>query len=445
MSVVQKQLEPSDIHHLIRRARKAAHVLATLSGERRNEALLAAANAIEARAEEILAANEKDCAAAQQAVERGELSRAMFARLRTTERGIAEMAARVRDVARLPDPLHRRLSTMELDDDLVLHKETCPLGVVGVVFESRPDVVPQISSLALKSGNAVCLKGGAEAAETNAVLVSIWRDALTAFPDIPADSVVLIHTREDVAQILTLHDEIDLIVPRGSNEFVRYVTEHSRIPVLGHGEGICHVYVHSDADLQKAIDVSYDSKVQYPAVCNAMETLLVHEEIAPVFLPRMIAEFRKANVEVRGCPRTLELAKGQEVVPATEEDWKKEYSDLIVSVKVVDGVNEAIEHINRYGSRHTESIVTESHDVASRFMEFVDAANVFQNASTRFSDGFRYGLGAEVGISTGKLHARGPVGLEGLTIYKYKLFGKGQTVASYSKGQRTFKHRSIES
>ncbi|HXP78491.1 MAG TPA: glutamate-5-semialdehyde dehydrogenase [Verrucomicrobiae bacterium] len=445
MSVVQKQLEASDIHQLIRRARKAAHVLATLSGERRNEALLAAANAIEARAEEILAANEKDCAAAQQAVERGELSRAMFARLRTTERGIAEMAARVRDVARLPDPLHRRLSTMELDDDLILHKETCPLGVVGVVFESRPDVIPQISSLALKSGNAVCLKGGAEAAETNAVLVSIWRDALTAFPDIPADSVVLIHTREDVAQILTLHDEIDLIVPRGSNEFVRYVTENSRIPVLGHGEGICHVYVHSDADLQKAIDVAYDSKVQYPAVCNAMETLLVHEEIAPVFLPLMIAEFRKANVEVRGCPRTMELANGQEVIPATEEDWKKEYSDLIISIKVVDGVNEAIEHINRYGSRHTESIVTESHDVASRFMEFVDAANVFQNASTRFSDGFRYGLGAEVGISTGKLHARGPVGLEGLTIYKYKLFGKGQTVASYSKGQRTFKHRSIES
>jgi glutamate-5-semialdehyde dehydrogenase len=445
MSVAQNQFDTIDIHHLIRRARKAAHILATLSGERRNEALLAAANAIEARAEQILAANEKDCAAAQQAVERGELSRAMFARLRTTERGIAEMAARVRDVARLPDPLHRRLSTMELDDDLILHKETCPLGVVGVVFESRPDVVPQISSLALKSGNAVCLKGGAEAAETNAALVSIWRDALTAFPDIPVDSVVLIHTREDVAQILTLHEEIDLIVPRGSNEFVRYVTEHSRIPVLGHGEGICHVYVHSDADLRQAIDVAFDSKVQYPAVCNAMETLLVHEEIGSAFLPPMIAEFRKAGVEVRGCARTQELAKGQEVLPATEEDWKKEYSDLIVSIKVVDGVSEAIEHINRYGSRHTESIVTESHDVASRFMEFVDAANVFQNASTRFSDGFRYGLGAEVGISTGKLHARGPVGLEGLTIYKYKLFGKGQTVASYSKGKRTFKHRAIES
>src|ERR1700758_4697940 len=212
MSVVQKQLEPSDIHQLIRRARKAAHVLATLSGERRNEALLAAANAIETRAGEILAANERDCASAQQAVERGELSRPMFARLRTTERGIAEMAAKVRDVARLADPLHRRLSTMELDDDLVLLKETCPLGVVGVVFESRPDVVPQISSLALKSGNAVCLKGGAEAAATNSALVSVWRDALSAFPDIPADSVVLIHTREDVAKILPLHEEIDLIV-----------------------------------------------------------------------------------------------------------------------------------------------------------------------------------------------------------------------------------------
>ena len=445
MSVLQNQIEISDVQRTVRRARRAAHILAALSEERRNEALLAAADALEARSVEILAANEKDCAAAGPAVERGEMSRAMFSRLRTTEHGITEMAERVRDVARLADPLHRRLAVTELDEGLVLYKETCPLGVVGVVFESRPDVVPQIASLALKSGNAVCLKGGAEATETNAMLVSIWRDALAPFPDVPPDSVVLFHTREDVAQILTLHDEIDLIVPRGSNEFVRYVTEHSRIPVLGHGEGICHVYVHQDADLQKALDVALDSKIQYPAACNALETLLVHQDIVPVFLPQMIAQFRAAGVEVRGCPRTLEFAGGQEVVPATEEDWKKEYSDLIISIKVVDGVNEAIEHINRYGSRHTESIVTESHDVAARFMEFVDAAGVFQNASTRFSDGFRYGLGAEVGISTGKLHARGPVGLEGLTTYKYKLFGEGQTVASYSKGQRTFKHRLIPS
>jgi len=443
MSVTQNQLEISDVQRTVRRSRRAAHILAALSSSKRNEALHAAATAIEARAEEILAANEKDCVAAQRAVESGEMSRALFGRLRTTERGIAEMALRVREVAQLPDPLHRRLSAMELDDHLVLYKESCPLGVVGVVFESRPDVVPQISSLTLKSGNAVCLKGGAEAIETNSALVAIWRDALSAFPDIPEDSVVLFHTREDVAQILTLHDEIDLIVPRGSNEFVRYVTEHSRIPVLGHGEGICHVYVHNDADLKKAFDVALDSKVQYPAACNALETLLVHRDIAAAFLPQMIDQYRAEGVEVRGCSRTLAFAGEHTVLPATEEDWKKEYSDMIVSIKVVDGVNEAIEHINRYGSRHTESIVTESHDVAARFMEFVDAAGVFQNASTRFSDGFRYGLGAEVGISTGKLHARGPVGLEGLTTYKYKLFGDGQTVASYSKGHRTFKHRPI--
>ena len=443
MSVTQNQLEITDVQRTVRRSRRAAHILGALSNARRNEALLAAADAIEVRSAEILFANEKDCAAAQRAVESGEMSRALFARLRTTERGIGEMAMRVREVAQLPDPLHRRLSAMELDDHLVLYKESCPLGVVGVVFESRPDVVPQISSLTLKSGNAVCLKGGSEAIETNTILVAIWRDALSAFPDIPADSVVLFHTREDVARILTLHDDIDLIVPRGSNEFVQYVTEHSRIPVLGHGEGICHVYVHDDADLAKAFDVALDSKIQYPAACNSLETLLVHRDIAAAFLPPMIEQFRAAGVEVRGCQRTSEFAGENEVLPAAEADWKKEYSDLIVSIKVVDGVNEAIEHINRYGSRHTESIVTESHDVAARFMEFVDAAGVFQNASTRFSDGFRYGLGAEVGVSTGKLHARGPVGLEGLTTYKYKLFGDGQTVASYSQGNRTFKHRPI--
>jgi glutamate-5-semialdehyde dehydrogenase len=441
MSATKNQLEGSEVQRTVRRARHAAHILAAVSSDRRNEALLAAANAIEARSAEILASNEKDCALATKAVESGEMSRALFARLRTTERGVLEMAARVREVAQLPDPLHRRLSAMELDDKLVLYKESCPLGVVGVVFESRPDVVPQIASLALKSGNAVCLKGGAEATETNSVLVSIWRDAISAFPDIPVDSVVLFHTREDVAQILTLNEDIDLIVPRGSNAFVNYVTKNSSIPVLGHGEGICHVYVHEDADLQKAYDIALDSKIQYPAACNALETLLVHRDIARAFLPQMIAQYRAAAVEVRGCPRTMEFAGAEEVHPATEDEWNKEYSDLIVSIKVVDGVNEAIEHINRYGSRHTESIVTESHDVAARFMEFVDAAGVYQNASTRFSDGFRYGLGAEVGISTGKLHARGPVGLEGLTTYKYKLFGDGQTVASYSKGLRTFKHR----
>src|SRR6202521_3420770 len=300
MSVVRNQLEVSEIQHSVRRARRAAHILAALSGERRDEALLAAGAAIEARSGEILAANEKDCAAALPAVERGEMSRTMFARLRTTERGVVEMADRVRDVARLPDPLHRRLAATELDDHLVLYKESCPLGVVGVIFEARPEVVPQVASLALKSGNAVCLKGGAEAAESNAVLVSIWREALEPFTDIPPDSVVLLRSREDVSVSLTMHAEIHMALATGSEQFVRYITENSRIPVLGHGEGICHVYVHQDADLQKAFDVALDSKVQYPAACNATETLLVHRNIAPALLPQMIAQFRAAGVEGRG-------------------------------------------------------------------------------------------------------------------------------------------------
>src|SRR6202158_4329914 len=281
MSVVRNQLEVSDIQQSVRRARRAAHVLSALSGERRDEALLAAPSAIEARSAEILAANEKDCAAALPAVERGEMSRTMFARLRTTERGVVEMADRVRDVARLADPLHRRQAATELDDHLVLYKESCPLGVVGVIFEARPEVVPQVASLTLKSGNAVCLKGGAEAAESNAMLVSIWRDALEPFTDIPSDSVVLLRSREEVALILLMNGDMDMIVPRGSEQFVRYITENRRIPVLGNGEGICHVYVHQDADLQKALDVALDSKVQYPAACNSTETLLVHRGIAP--------------------------------------------------------------------------------------------------------------------------------------------------------------------
>src|SRR5258708_17036182 len=288
MSVAQKQLEPSDIQQSVRRARRAAHVLAALSGERRDEALLAVANAIETRSAEILAANEKDCAAALPAVERSEMSRAMFARLRTRERGIVDMAERVRDVARLPDPLHRRLAATELDDHLVLYKESCPLGVVGVIFEARPEVVPQVASLALKSGNAVCLKGGAVAAESNAALVSIWREALEPFGDIPPDSVVLLRSREDVALIPTMHGDINMIVRRAPEQSVRSITQNSSLPVLGHGEGICHVYVHQDADLQKAFDLALDSKVQYPAACNSAETLLVHRDIAAAFLPQLI-------------------------------------------------------------------------------------------------------------------------------------------------------------
>jgi glutamate-5-semialdehyde dehydrogenase len=368
----------------------------------------------------------------------------MFARLRVDERGIAEMAARVRDVARLPDPLGRRLMATELDAGLVLYKESCPLGVVGIVFEARPEVVPQVASLALKSGNAAILKGGSEAARTNEALGSVWRNCLWEFPSIPADSLQLLHTRADVMELLALDHDVDLIVPRGSRELVEFVTRHSRIPVLGHGEGICHVYVDRAADLDKALKVTLDSKVQGPAICNAAETLLVHQDVAGAFLPGVFAMLREAGVEVRGCPRTLALLGKPEVVRATEQDWATEYCDLILSVKIVADAAEAIAHINHYGSRHTESIVTEDRETAQTFMDEVDAAGVFQNASTRFSDGFRYGLGAELGISNSKLHARGPVGLEGLTTYKYKLFGNGHTVAEYSKGLKQFKHKPLQ-
>jgi glutamate-5-semialdehyde dehydrogenase len=435
----------SGVADVARRAKAASRRLATLAGSRRDAALLSAALAIEERGAEILAANERDCLDAARAVAEGRMTPSTFKRLQTSERGVAEMAARVRDVAALPDPLGHWLAVTELDERLTLYKVSCPLGVVGVIFEARPEVVPQVASLALKSGNAVILKGGAEAARTNEALVSIWRDALAHFPDVPADAVGLLRTREDVAEMLALDGEIDLIIPRGSKEFVRHVARNSRVPVLGHGEGVCHVYVDAAADLRKAVAVALDSKTQYPAACNAAETLLVHEDIAPRLLPDLIAALRSARVEVRACPRTAELVpSSRDLVAANEDDWATEYSDLIVSVKTVGSFDEALRHIERYGSRHTESIVTEDSDAAAHFMEAVDAAGVYHNASTRFADGFRYGLGAELGISTGKLHARGPVGLDGLTTYKYKLVGDGHTVASYSSGERSFKHRKVK-
>jgi glutamate-5-semialdehyde dehydrogenase len=434
---------------LARGAKAAARLLAVLPASVRDAALRAGADAIEERMADILAANERDCNEAAGAVAAGQMSPALFKRLQTNEPGIRAMSIGVREVAALPDPLGRRLAETELDDGLTLLKESCPLGVIGIVFEARPEVVPQVAALALKSGNAVILKGGVEAAHTNQALFSIWRAALHKFPDIPECAVNLLRTREAVAELLTLDQEIDLIIPRGSQKFVRYIAEHSHIPVLGHGEGICHVYVDRAADLLKATSIAFDSKVQYPAACNAAETLLVHVEIALQFLPQMIAEFQANGVEVRGCPRTMKIVQSEmlagaaAVAQATEADWATEYSDLIISIKIVDNTEEAIKHIDAYGSSHTEAIVTEDREVAADFMERVDAAGVYHNASTRFADGYRYGFGAELGISTSKLHARGPVGLEGLTTYKYKLFGNGQIVASYASGERAFTHRRL--
>jgi len=439
---VDNLVEEMHVAAVARRAKASSRRLATVPGDRRVAALIAAADAIEERKLEILEANKRDCDEAIRAVEAGRMSRALFERLQLSQRSIAQMAVGVREVAALTDPLGRTLAVTELDEGLRLYKESCPIGVIGIVFEARPEIVPQIAALALKSGNAVILKGGSEAEHSNRVLIQIWTEVLASFEDIPPDAVNLLYTRADVEEMLSLEDEIDLIIPRGSQEFVRHVAERSRIPVLGHGEGICHVYVDNMAGLDKAFRIAFDSKVQYPAACNAMETLLVHEEVAGAFLPEMISRFQAAGVEVRGCPRTIKFGEAG-VIAASEEDWKTEYSDLIVAIKIVDSADEAIDHINRYGSNHTEAIVTEDAHTASHFMERVDAAGVYHNVSTRFADGFRYGFGAELGISTSKLHARGPVGLEGLTTYKYKLIGNGQTVASYVTGERTFKHRTV--
>lgn len=440
-SIAPLESSASSVARLAERARAASRAVAKLSVDARNDALRAAARAIENGAERVLQANAKDCAAGERAVAAGKMTSAMLARLRVTERGIAQMAKQVREVAALPDPLGKRLAATELDAGLVLIKESCPLGVVGVIFESRPDVVPQLASLGLKSGNAVIMKGGSEATATTEALVTIWRESLAQFPDVPADAIVLLQSRADVLDLLAQDQNVDLIIPRGSYELVQYVMQHSRIPVLGHGEGICHVYVDRAADLAKAVEITYDAKVQYPAVCNAAETLLVHESMARDFLPRAVAELKRAGVEIRGCAKTRALLPDQEIIPATEKDWRTEYSALILSIRIVANLDEAIEHINRYGSHHTDAIVTEDSNAAAKFLNEVDSAGVFHNASTRFADGFRYGFGAEVGISNGKLHARGPMGLEGLTTYKYKLYGNGQTVADYVSGKKQFTHR----
>ncbi len=442
-NTAQIRTDDSSVASVAERARAASRAIAKLSAEARTEILNAAAAAIENGRQSVLAANALDCPEAETAVASGKMSQAMFARLRVNEHGIAQMAAQVREVARLADPLYRRLSATELDDGLILYKESCPFGVIGVVFESRPDVIPQIGALALKSGNAVILKGGSEAAHTNEALVAIWRECLGKFPGAPADAIQLLHTRADVMDLLSQDRDVDLIIPRGSYELVNFIMQHSRIPVLGHGEGICHIYVDRAADVKKAVAIAYDAKVQYPAVCNAAETLLVHQEIAKEFLSQAVPQLKQAKVELRGDAKTTAILPNAGIVPATEKDWATEYGDLILSIKIVSNLGEAIDHINRYGSRHTDSIVTEDAAAAKRFMDEVDSASVFQNASTRFADGYRYGLGAEVGISNSKLHARGPMGLEDLTTHKYKLYGNGHTVAEYSRGEKKFKHRPL--
>jgi len=424
-----------------REAGEAALELPTLSDEERRDALHAVADEIEARRDELLEANRRDVGEAEEMLERGEYTQALVDRLKLDEAKVDGIVDMVRGVAEQDDPVGRTLAARELDDGLKLYKVSVPIGVVGSVFESRPDALPQISSLALKSGNAVILKGGSEAEESNRVLFDAVREA-TATTEVPDGWAQLVEEREDVQELLGMDDSVDLLMPRGSTPFVEYIQDNTNIPVLGHTEGLCHVYVDEDADLEKAVRVAYDAKVNYPAACNAAETVLVHNEVAEGFVPEIVEKYEGAGVSVRGDPATREHA---DVDEATDDDWRKEYGDLEVSLRVVGSLGEAVDHVNTYGSKHTDSIVTEDRTKARSFMEAVDSASVFHNASTRFSDGYRYGLGAEVGISTGKTHARGPVGVEGLTTYKWYIEGNGDVVGDYSgEGAREFTHRDTD-
>jgi glutamate-5-semialdehyde dehydrogenase len=420
---------------LAQRVKEASIKLAGSGSDLKNKALAQIAGSLKHSKEKILKANREDLLRS----EKENLPAPLLKRLKFDEAKIEDAVDGIYSLIKLEDPVGRTLLSTELDDGLELYKVTCPIGVIGVIFESRPDALVQISTLCLKSGNCVLLKGGSEARETNRVLAEIIVKA-TEEAGIPSNWVALLETRADVSEMLKMDQYIDLIIPRGSNDFVRYIMDNSRIPVMGHADGICHCYVDEDADIGMAVKIAVDSKTQYVAVCNAAETLLVHERIAPGFLPELKEALESKQVELIGCPKTLAIIPAAQ---ASEEDWKTEYLDYKLSLKVVSGLDEAIDHINTYGSGHTDSIVTADREKAARFMEYVDSGNVFWNCSTRFSDGFRYGFGAEVGISTGKIHSRGPVGLEGLVIYKYKLIGNGHIVEDYANRSRSFRHKKL--
>jgi glutamate-5-semialdehyde dehydrogenase len=423
------------VRQLALAAREASRLLATSTGEARNGALRAAADRLEARQAAILEANRRDREAAHG------LAPAAAQRLKVDEAGLAAMARSLRAVAGLADPLGRVKLRRLLDDGLELTQVTCPLGVLAVIFESRPDALIQIGALAIKSGNAVLLKGGREAEASSRELAACLGEGLEA-AGLPAASAQLLHGREDVDALLGLDGLVDLVIPRGSSALVRSIQARTRIPVLGHAEGICHLYVDAAADPAMAVRLARDAKLQYPAACNAVETLLVHAAAGPA-LAAILADLGERGVELRGCPRCRERFPA--LAPATEADWDTEYGEPILSVKLVDSLDEAIAHIHAHGSGHTEAIVTGDPAAAARFLAEVDAAGVYHNASTRFADGYRYGFGAEVGISTGRLHARGPVGLEGLLSGKYLLRGQGQRVADYcGSGARPFRHLDLD-
>ena len=425
-----------------RKAKEASLELAALPRRVKDSALKAASESILEHADEILAANERDVKAMEPLVRKGKVPNSLLDRLRLGRGKVLEMSKMVATVSSLDDPVGRTLYHRRLDRGLDLRKVTVPFGVVLSIFESRPDALTQITALCIKAGNSVILKGGKEAKESNACLYTLIHQSFID-EGLPSSCVQMVESRKAVGALLKAEGLIDLVVPRGSNKLVRHIQDSTSIPVLGHSAGICHIFVDREADLRMAIDICYDAKVQYPAACNSMKVLLVDESVAEKVLPAISRKLVDGGVLLKGCERTVAILTANEisVEGADESDWSTEYLDLTLPIKVVVGVDEAIEHINRYGSRHTDSIITGDRGAADRFLRMVDSSTVMHNASTRFSDGYRYGLGAEVGISTNKVHARGPVGLEGLVTTKYVLKGSGNKVSDYvGRNARRFLH-----
>ncbi len=415
----------SDFIEIAKKAKTASLSITSLSEDVKNKALLAMAVGIENAKEEIFEANKIDLELAKPLVENGELSKSTFNRLKLDDNKMRDMIAGIREIAQLPDPINKKLLVRELDEDLTLYKVSCPIGVLGIIFEARPDVISQISSLAIKSSNAVILKGGKETTNTNKKILEVINSALAKVDEFPANVIQQVFSRDDVAEMLKCDGYINLIIPRGGNSLVKFIKENTKIPVLGHADGICHIFVDESADLITAEKIIVDAKTQYPSACNSVETLLIHENFAKK--DELLAALQLEEIKLIDNP----------------ESWAHEYGDKILAFKTVKNLDEAIAHINKYGSGHTDCIVTKSVENAEDFMNRVDSAGVYFNVSTRFADGFRYGFGAEVGISTNKTHARGPVGLEGLTIYKYKLIGKGQVVSDYVEGRKHFHHKDL--
>ncbi len=429
----------SSIQQTAARMRQAAPEMAASSAAKRNAAVRSIADALEAHKDLIFAANAQDLARA----ESENIQPAIQKRLRYDENKLRDSIAGLRQLETLPDPVGRTLLERELDEGLTLTRISVPIGVIGVIFEARPDAMVQVASLCIKSGNCAILKGGKETRETNRVLFDVIKAAVTA-AGLPEDCLFQAEQHQEIDELLACDQDVDLLIPRGSNRFVRYIMEHTKIPVMGHSSGICHIYVDEKADQEAAVPIIVDAKTQYPAACNAVETLLVNRKIAAQFLPKAGAALCEAGVELRGTKEAADILPQIAAEHVMAEDaFAVEYNDLVISVKLVDDVQEAAEHINRFGSHHTDAILTTDDAAAEYFMQRVDSAGVYRNCSTRFADGYRYGFGAEVGISTGKLHARGPVGLEGLVTYKYRLLGHGQVVADYAAGRKSFHHRDV--